>query len=77
MLIPNRDSWGKTELYLTLVTLLISPLSEAFLDPHRGNVINVKSSLSNKVLLAREMLILLRMLNHIWDSWGNPEMDLT
>ena len=47
--------------------------------PHRGNVNtvnNVKSCLS-KNALAGEMLIMLIMLNHIGDSWENPEMDLT
>ena len=29
------------------------------------------------MLLAGEMLIMLIMLNHIWDSWGNPEFNLT
>ena len=29
------------------------------------------------MLLMREMLIMLIMLNHIWDSGENPEMDLT
>ena len=30
-----------------------------------------------KMLLAGEMLTMLITLIHIWDSWGNPKMDLT
>ena len=51
----------------------ISPARSIY-DPHKGNANNVKSSLSKKVLLEGVMLV---VLNHIWHSWGNPEMDLT
>ena len=54
MLIPNWEFWGKTEMDLTLLTLLTFPLPEAFFDPHRGNVKNVnnvKSLFSKKCFL--------------------------
>ena len=80
MLIHIWDSWENPEVDLTLLTLLTFPLSEAFFASHRGNVNNnliMLNPYSGKMLLAGEMLILLTMLIHIWDSWENPEVDLT
>ena len=63
--------------FIRLIALLTFPLPEAFFASHGGNVNNAnndKSLFSKKMLPTGEMLI---MLIHIWDSWGNPEMDLT
>ena len=64
MLNPNGDPWENPEMDLTLLTLLTFPQREAKSASGRGNANNVNNvnPCCGKMILMREMLIILIML---------------